>query len=407
MNRRLNLSIVFLFLMGTQSVFASPKPIPTLRIIEMPAKYAAELESQNPGLIKLLDVPARGPVARSSDKAVLLVKSNSIESISRWLHETRGRCGGFMDITDESKKVKIWRGSTEKPQKQLPILGMHEDGVSTAVDDVKAENIESFDKLYSNTFKTRNAKTEEGKKAPVWLMAGWQKMAEEAGRSDIKVSLMPPPSGYEQNSVRIEIPGSDPDAPVIVIGAHLDSINQSGSGAAAPGADDDGSGIATITEVYRVLLKNDLHPKAGVHLFGYAAEELGLLGSRVVAEQYQLHKVNVRAVMQLDMTAYPGETHAVTFMTDFVSKELTQWTEQVFGKYVGGDIKHDRCGYACSDHASWNRYGYPAVMPFEAPMNDMNNRIHSAKDIWDNRLDAEFAAKYAKLGVAFVLELAL
>jgi hypothetical protein len=44
-------------------------------------------------------------------------------------------------------------------------------------------------------------------------------------------------------------------------------------------------------------------------------------------------------------------------------------------------------------------------MPFESKMDEMNPRIHSAKDIWDNKLDAEYASLFSKLGVAFAIEL--
>ena len=134
-------------------------------------------------------------------------------------------------------------------------------------------------------------------------------------------------------------------------------------------------------------------------------EELGLLGSRVIAEQYQAGNARVRAVLQIDMDAFPGEAKTITFITDHTNAALTQWTEQLYGLYVGGQVKEERCGYGCSDHASWDRYGYPAVMPFESSMSDMNGRIHSAGDIWDDQLDADYAARFVKLAVAFAAEL--
>ena len=151
--------------------------------------------------------------------------------------------------------------------------------------------------------------------------------------------------------MRITIPGKNPALPVVVLGAHLDSINQQGEDL-APGQDDDASGIAALTEAYRVLLARNLHPNRTIEIFGYAAEELGLLGSRVIAESYQSSGAQVRAVLQLDMVAWPGDAKAVTFITDNVDPALTQWTEQLYGLYVGGDVKEDQCGYACSDHAS-------------------------------------------------------
>ena len=55
----------------------------------------------------------------------------------------------------------------------------------------------------------------------------------------------------------LTIQGTDLPNEVVVLGAHLDSINTSGGGSneqVAPGADDDASGIASLTEVIRVAL---------------------------------------------------------------------------------------------------------------------------------------------------------
>ncbi|MFN8369178.1 MAG: hypothetical protein U0T83_00980 [Bacteriovoracaceae bacterium] len=68
---------------------------------------------------------------------------------------------------------------------------------------------------------------------------------------------------------------------------------------------------------------------------------------------------------------------------------------------------HSTCGYACSDHASWTANGYPASMPFEATMNTMNNKIHTANDVIAlSGGTAENAAKFSKLGTSFLIEMA-
>merc|ERR1719336_451084 len=66
---------------------------------------------------------------------------------------------------------------------------------------------------------------------------------------------------------------------------------------------------------------------------------------------------------------------------------------------------YDKCGYACSDHASWHKSGFPATMPFEAIR--MNPKIHASGDTLAN-MDATgaHARNFVKLGVAFTVELA-
>lgn len=378
--------VAALVLLGTWSAQASE-----LRIIET-SETAAQL---------MLEL--HPDVVRSIGKNTIALPDHLLGELSAKLHELSGHCGGFMDITDEGPRKVVIKGSPE-----LPELEGKRDWIVTLVDEAKAQNIRAFVAKYSGQFKTRFARSEEGQQAPKWLQAQWQAMADEAGRTDIKVQLLPGPSGIRQNSVRITIPGQDENLPIVVLGAHLDSINRgwgSGDGDSAPGADDDASGIAALTEAYRVMLAHKVRPHRTIQIFGYAAEELGLLGSRVVAEHYQSDGIKVRGVLQLDMVAFPSDSHSVTFMTDYVDKSLTLWTEQVYGLYVGGTYKEDRCGYGCSDHASWSRYGYPSVMPFETPFNEMNGRIHTDSDLWDEFLDAEYASRFTKLALAFTAEM--
>jgi PKD repeat protein len=66
------------------------------------------------------------------------------------------------------------------------------------------------------------------------------------------------------------------------------------------------------------------------------------------------------------------------------------------------------CGYACSDHASWTSAGYPSAMMFEAGgTSGYNPNIHTANDTLANMGgSAANSAKFAKLGLAFLGELA-
>jgi leucyl aminopeptidase len=334
---------------------------------------------------------------------LLLARADLVPALAGAVHEITGRCGGFIDVTSEKPAAERDGLAPSAPADELPPLNGRDRAIVDALQEIQGARVEGFTKSYSGNFKTRYARSQEGLNAPKWLASQWAQMAEKAGRNDVRVELVDPPQGYEQHSVRITFPGEDARAPIVLMGAHLDSINRGGD--EAPGADDDASGIGALTETYRVLLLKGFKPRVTVQLFGYAAEELGLLGSRAIAERYQAENIAVRAAFQLDMVGYPGKTNAVTFITDHVDEKLTLWTQQLYGLYVGGDVKETRCGYACSDHASWSRYGYAAVFPFESTFEDMNHRIHSPRDVWDDQLDASHAAKFAKLAYAFLVEL--
>src|SRR5690606_31532650 len=76
--------------------------------------------------------------------------------------------------------------------------------------------------------------------------------------------------------------GSDPEAGVIMISAHLDHLGVR-DGVVYPGANDDASGTAAVLELAHALASG-AQPRRSVLFVAYGAEELGLLGSRYFAE---------------------------------------------------------------------------------------------------------------------------
>lgn len=63
------------------------------------------------------------------------------------------------------------------------------------------------------------------------------------------------------------------------------------------------------------------------------------------------------------------------------------------------------CGYACSDHASAHKYGYPSSFAFESEFGDDSPYIHSEKDTIDT-VDFGHVLQHARLSLGFAYELA-
>lgn len=209
-----------------------------------------------------------------------------------------------------------------------------------------------------------------------------------------------------QKSIRVRIEGSTRPSEIIVLGGHLDSISGYFGGGAAPGADDNASGSSNLLQALRVVLEKG-QPERTIEFFWYAGEESGLLGSAEIAKQYKKEGKNVIAALQLDMTLFPGDGELVLgSMTDFTSAWLRQYLEEVNSLYLKGRIVYDKCGYGCSDHASWFQQGYPTLMPFEASFDRMNNNIHTARDVIDSRSSFTHSAFFSKIAVVFALDLA-
>jgi len=214
-------------------------------------------------------------------------------------------------------------------------------------------------------------------------------------------------SRFPQSSVRATIFGVDHfHHENVVIGAHLDSVVSPVTGA-APGADDDGSGTATLIEIFRTLLTYGYEPEKTVQFYFYAGEEGGLLGSQDIATQQARDREVIIGALQFDMTGYSGNnpSQPIGIINDFVDSNLTRFVKILIDAYSNLNWADGTCGYACSDHASWFRAGYRSAFPFETIPSQSNPYVHTGADTLD-KLDQKRLLEFAKIGVSYIVELA-
>lgn len=253
-----------------------------------------------------------------------------------------------------------------------------------------------------SSFKNRYYQSATGVEAAEWIAEQAKKIT--ASRNDVTVELFKH-AKWAQPSVIVTIKGTSPET--IVVGGHLDSISGfSGGDNLAPGADDNASGISTWLEVLRILIDNNYQPTKTLQFMGYAAEEVGLRGSNEIAQKYNANKIPVIGVVQLDMTNFKGGDKSIYLMTDYTNAAQNSFLGTLIDEYVKVPWGFDKCGYGCSDHASWHGQGYSASMPFESPMRTYNQKIHTPNDKIDiSGNHANHAVPFAKLALSFVVEL--
>lgn len=106
------------------------------------------------------------------------------------------------------------------------------------------------------------------------------------------------------------------------------------------------------------------------------------MGSQAVAKDYKARDIKVVAMSQFDMTAWvkKGTREEVGVITDFTNDKLTQFNKGLVEEYLSIPYVETRCGYACSDHASWEKAGYPAIFTIESSFANSNHYIHSANE---------------------------
>lgn len=341
--------------------------------------------------------------------SIVKIDEESLPWLSMLMHKNFNRCGGFMLHDDENDAMELLNSQDgaqlfAKNNTFANYTIDQENLVKPLIAQVKSDNIfATITKLSS--FKNRYYKGDSGKQSAAWIKETWTNLVKN--RTDAIVEYFPH-SQWDQPSVILTLKGASNE--VIVLGGHQDSINGSfgGATATAPGADDNASGIATVTEVIRTLADSSYQPQKTIKFMAYAAEEVGLLGSKEISSNFKKNNVNVIGVMQLDMTNFQGTRDLdIVMMRDFTNDDQNNFIGSIIDRYVPG-VKwgFDKCGYGCSDHASWHAQGYPASMPFEARKNDMNHNIHTAKDtLAVSGGNANHAAKFAKMALGFIVEL--
>jgi hypothetical protein len=188
------------------------------------------------------------------------------------------------------------------------------------------------------------------------------------------------------------------DRGLVIVTAHLDSINIAGGPAAgAPGADDNGSGSAGVLELGRLLSTRSWQHDIRLILFG--GEEEGLFGSKqYVAALPPAERSRVRAVLNMDMigtrnTAAPG----VLLEGAAVSSSQIADLSTAAATYTGLTVETSLNPFA-SDHVPFINAGIPAVLTIEGA-DSANGHIHSADDTLDF-IDWSLATEILKMNIA-------
>lgn len=241
----------------------------------------------------------------------------------------------------------------------------------------------------------------------------------------------------ELRNVMAVLPGRSPRR--IYITGHYDSLNLGSGGqqalnaaggqnpqaradfnhdADAPGANDDGSGTVLTMELARVFAESGLQFDATLVFMCWAGEEQGLVGSAAHAQRLAADKVTVEANFNNDIVGNSHGGHGVVDAEsvriysvgpeDSMPRSLARYIERVAAIYVPSQrirlmAREDRFGRG-SDHSSFTKQGFPAVVFREA--NENFAKQHTAADTLDG-VDFAYLAQNTRVNAAAAASLAL
>lgn len=216
----------------------------------------------------------------------------------------------------------------------------------------------------------------------------------------VRVQDVPVPGGATRNMVA-DRPGSGVDRQVVLVTAHLDSVNLSGAGAAAPGADDNASGSAGV-----LAIAGALAGRAGTHdlrLVLFGGEEQGLFGSRHYVDGLErAERARISAVLNMDMIACQNSNHPTVLLEGApVSRPIMDALAYIAGRHTSLAVQTSLNPFN-SDHVPFIEHGIPAVLTIEGT-DSANERVHTERDTFET-LNISLALEILRMNVLFVAQ---
>jgi Zn-dependent M28 family amino/carboxypeptidase len=184
----------------------------------------------------------------------------------------------------------------------------------------------------------------------------------------------------------------------------------------APGVSDDGSGVAALLELARVMSGHRFDKT--IVFVAFSAEEVALEGSKYYAARAEEEGVSIEAVLNNDIigTVVAGNGRAVADTVrvfgdgpeDSPSRALVRYTKLIGERYVPGMRVHmvfrrDRFGRG-GDHTSFLTRGLAAVRLTSVAEN--YEQQHNGADTFEN-VSVAYATRVARINAAVVASLAL
>jgi Zn-dependent M28 family amino/carboxypeptidase len=215
----------------------------------------------------------------------------------------------------------------------------------------------------------------------------------------------------EVANIIAEIPGFENPDEIVVLGAHYDTIE------GTPGADDNGSAIAGLLEIYRLL--SHFKFKKTIRFVAFTLEEppffdTELMGSMHYATLCKKRKDNIVLMVCLEMIGFgwkkieqefppheirmkaPKTGNFLTVVSLPSSCQYTYLWKKIYNSHAKNKIfdiigPASIPGIALSDHASFVKNGYPGIMLCDTGF--YRNKNYHTEDDTINTINFVFLAQ--------------
>jgi Peptidase family M28 len=244
-------------------------------------------------------------------------------------------------------------------------------------------------------FSTRHSLSATYQQAADWALSVFENLGYTVEQQQFAVG-----GGQSRNVVARKRADGVADPLLVIVCAHLDSINQAGGmTAVAPGADDNASGSAGVLAMARVFSEQLISAELCFVLFG--GEEQGLFGSRHFVQQLtDAERHRLAAALNMDMIGNVNTADAAVLLegsslSQSVIDQLAAAAEAFTPLVIQTSLNPFN-----SDHVSFLDADLPSVLTIEGT-DSANDFIHTDRDTPD-RIEFDLAEQILRMNIAYV-----
>ncbi len=200
------------------------------------------------------------------------------------------------------------------------------------------------------------------------------------------------PRYFKSRNVEATLEGNSKKDEIIIFNAHYDSVRNS------PGADDDGSGVASVLAAAYVLSKFEFNRT--IKFVCFSGEEEGLLGSQDYAKTSYDNNDLIIVEFNADMIGYANNDEDENKFRIYGTKDIDWYIDLIENLNIQYDFNFEigrrvlsEDSRGGSDYYSFTRYGIEAIAFFEG---QWNQNMHSKNDNIEN-MNIPYLTKTTKL----------
>jgi len=314
-----------------------------------------------------------------------------------------------------------------------PTLAFQDPDLRSLIDNINQAQVGQILKKLES-FKTRHVFSSDREGFGIYAAAEWIYNSFQDLNQELKVSFdtydLKAQGGRMNKETTIRnvvavLPGRQQGSNerIFIVNAHYDTIarNEDGSFSRdyfdnyAPGVNDDGTGIAALLEIARVFISTNFN--ATLYFVAFSGEEIGLVGSILMAERLKKQGKNIVGVIGLDMLGnIEGgngmiDNHRIRVFSggpmDSSSRQMARYVKKTGEFYFPSAhiqliFREDRFGRG-GDHTSFVLEGWPGIRIMEA--NENYSRQHTIHDTLEN-LSLDYCTRNIKIVAAVLASLA-